>query len=59
MRYKEQKEALKTAVLNSKQAAWSKVCQDIDDDIWGMGYNIVMEKANMFPKINLDDDKQF
>lgn len=56
--YKQHRKKLKTAILKSKQLSWSKVCDDVDKDIWGMGYRLVMKNTKMYPRITLDDAKQ-
>lgn len=56
--YKSHRKALKTAIHKSKQRAWSKICDEMDEDIWGIGYKIVMKKAHLYPRVKLDDARQ-
>ncbi|KAJ8934071.1 hypothetical protein NQ314_013609, partial [Rhamnusium bicolor] len=47
-RYKESKKELQHAICKAKDTQWSKLCDEVEDDIWGQGYRIVMKK---FPAI--------
>lgn len=55
--YNEKRKALKNAIIGAKQEAWKKTCQEVDQDIWGMGYKIVYKKLNTMPRIKLNNEK--
>lgn len=47
--FQESKKKLKYAILRSKKACWKTVCDGIDRDLWGNGYNIVMKRLLGYP----------
>lgn len=55
--YKEAKRDLKTAINKQKKVEWEKLCDDLDNDIWGKGYQIVMKKLRLSPPKVLNDEK--
>ncbi|XP_056640907.1 uncharacterized protein LOC130447886 [Diorhabda sublineata] len=42
--YKEERARLKNAILRAKQVKWKRV---IEEDLWGLGYKIVMNKLSL------------
>ncbi|KAG8338135.1 hypothetical protein J6590_108393 [Homalodisca vitripennis] len=42
--YRENKNNLKKTIFEAKNRAWKEVCEEVDIDIWGLGYRIVMGK---------------
>lgn len=44
VKYKETKKKLKKEIQKAKGMAWDKLVNDIDRDIWGLGYKIVVGK---------------
>lgn len=56
--YKVSKRTLKIAIQNSKKAAWNKIRDELDADIWGLGYKIVMKHTKLYPQIKLHDARQ-
>lgn len=52
--YIQQKKALQTRIKNAKRDKWKELCDEVDADIWGNGYLIVMKGMTGFPpKIRL------
>lgn len=47
--YKTTKLALKNKIKSSKRQCWEKICAEVDSDIWGDGYKIVMKGLSGFP----------
>lgn len=41
--YRESKKELRNAIKNAKRDSWKKLCNDVDKDIWGDGYKLVMK----------------
>lgn len=39
--YKDKRRQLSRAINTAKRSAWSKICSDLDDDIWGTGFKMV------------------
>lgn len=56
--YKRHKKMLKNSIVKSKTSSWKKVCDQIDEDIWGLGYKIVMKNSKMYPMAKLEDSRQ-
>lgn len=56
--YKRHRKLLKNAIAKAKKSAWNKLCDEINEDIWGLGYKIVMKKTQMYPTVKLEDYKQ-
>lgn len=55
--YKASKKALRTSINKSKKECWKKLCAEVDGDIWGDGYKIVMSGMIGFPpRVNLPRD---
>lgn len=46
--HKEARRALKKSIRRSKQASFKKLCDDTDQNPWGMGYRVVMKKLSKF-----------
>lgn len=56
--YKESKKALRNAIKTAKRDSWKKLCNEVDKDIWGTGYKLVIKILNGFPtspKITMED----
>lgn len=56
--YRESKKELRNAIKNAKRDSWKKLCNDVDQDIWGDGYKLVMKMMNGFPpvqKLSIED----
>lgn len=47
--YTASKKELRNAIKKSKRNCWKKLCEDVDSDIWGDGYKIVMKGMLGFP----------
>lgn len=45
--YKEAKKKLKWEINESKREHWTRVCEEINQDIWGFGYKIVTKKLGV------------
>lgn len=47
--YSDSRKALRNCIKKSKRNCWRKLCNDVDRDIWGDGYKIVMKGMLGFP----------
>lgn len=47
--YMDWKHRLQRGIKKSKSEAWKAICGDVDRDIWGNGYKIVMKRMTGFP----------
>lgn len=47
--YKEAKTSLKEEINKSKRENWVKICEDVNEDVWGLGYKIVTGKIGHRP----------
>lgn len=47
--YLTSKKALRNAIKAAKRQCWKQLCEDVDQDIWGNGYRIVMKGMTGFP----------
>lgn len=56
--YRESRANLKIEIIEAKKRAWKKVLDEVDDDIWGKGYQIVMKRLKGTSSADLDDGKQ-
>lgn len=43
--YKGSKRVLRNKICEAKRASWKALCSQVDQDIWGDGYKIVMKRA--------------
>ncbi|KAJ8966142.1 hypothetical protein NQ314_003721 [Rhamnusium bicolor] len=50
--YKEARQRLRKKIKAVKRTSWKKLCNDIDCDIWGDGYKIIMKRLTGFPPDN-------
>lgn len=51
--YKKSRQTLRNSIKKSKREYWTRLCADVDRDIWGDGYKIVMKNMLGYPpKIN-------
>lgn len=46
--YQECKRRLKAAIRKSKNESWKHLCSEIDSDLWGQGFRIVMKRTSAF-----------
>lgn len=44
--YNTRKKHLRNAILNSQSSSWKKLCEDLNENVWGTGYKIVCKKIN-------------
>lgn len=42
--YKNKKKELNNGIRQSKKACWTKLCEELEADIWGQSYKIVMQR---------------
>ena len=56
--YRQSRADLKNAIMNAKEQAWKKVIEEVECDIWGRGYQIVMGKLKKAPTTILKDEQQ-
>ncbi|XP_074036343.1 uncharacterized protein [Leptinotarsa decemlineata] len=59
--YKKTKKRLRFAIKKAKKDCWKRLCEDVDYDIWGNGYKIVMKGMLGFetkPSLTLADMKE-
>lgn len=56
--YKEARLKLKKTIIEAKKKAWRTVIEEIENDIWGKGFQIVMKRLKHAPIINMTDEKQ-
>ena len=49
---------LKKAIIKAKNKAWSEVCREVENDIWGRGFKIVTGKISKRKSENLSDEEQ-
>lgn len=47
--HKAAKRELRGAIKRSKLRCWRELCRDVDDDPWGMGYKLVIQKLGARP----------
>lgn len=47
--YLKNKKSLRSSIRKAKKAFWKTVCEEVDKDVWGKGYQIVMKKMTGFP----------
>ncbi|VEN44415.1 unnamed protein product [Callosobruchus maculatus] len=47
--YKEMKKTLRKMILSAKKTCWKRLLADVDQDIWGKGYQIVVKRLNASP----------
>lgn len=45
--YRDSKRALKKGIVKSKKAQFGKLLEEINNDLWGYGYRIVMKNLNL------------
>lgn len=50
--YKVAKKKLTTMIRKAKELKWKELCDDIETDIWGLGYKIVMKRLGV-PQVAL------
>lgn len=56
--YKDAKSTLKKMIRKEKYNGWKKLCNELEEDIWGQGYKIVCSKFKGKPTNNLDNETQ-
>lgn len=47
--YLARRKTLRIAIKRAKRLCWKQVCEEVDKDIWGKGYQIVMKGIMGFP----------
>lgn len=55
-KYLETKRLMKRTVQKEKNACWAKLCDELNDDIWGKAYKIVTKKILPNPKLTLNKE---
>ncbi|KAJ8980685.1 hypothetical protein NQ317_006081, partial [Molorchus minor] len=56
--YKDLKRDLNRMIREAKKDCWKKLCQELDNNIWGMAYKIVAKKLNSLTPYEIDDDRK-
>lgn len=56
-RYKEAKRDLKAEIEKEKKKAWRELCEELENDIWGKGYQIVTGKFCQKPRTRLGKEE--
>lgn len=56
--YLNAKKELRKAILLSQTSAWKKICEDLNDNIWGTGYKIVCKKLNLLSTKHIPTDEK-
>lgn len=56
--YKKAKSQLVKEIEAAKREAWRKLCDDLDQDVWGKGYKIVTGKLGTQRPITLTENEQ-
>lgn len=56
--YKEHRTILKNLIKDSKIKCWRKLVNDLQDDIWGTGYQIIMKRLGRKNTPNITDEKR-
>jgi len=57
-KYKENKLTLKKLITREKENSWKKLCDNLENDIWGKGYKIACAKLATKPRPYLDKHTQ-
>lgn len=57
-RYYELKEELRREINVEKQKKWSELCNDLNRDVWGLGYKIVCKKFKFFSNKKLEVEEK-
>lgn len=47
--YQQARKALKIAILTAKEKSWSKLCEAVENDPWGLPYRLVTKKLSTHP----------
>ncbi|KAL1487808.1 hypothetical protein ABEB36_015563 [Hypothenemus hampei] len=55
--YKGLKKELKKLISKEKEKAWRGLLEELDDDVWGKGYQIITRKLKTTPKISLTKEE--
>lgn len=56
--YTNTRKELRIAIAKAKEAAWGNLCETVENDVWGNGYKLVMNKLNLRPQINMDKEQK-
>lgn len=57
--YKENRRNLKKAIFKRKAECWTKLCNDLNGDIWGEGYKIVMRSLKQrLPRLDISRERR-
>lgn len=54
--YKDAKKFLKREITKAKKEAWEKVCEEVEQDVWGEGYGIVTDKVRKRNKVMEEEE---
>ncbi|XP_034839849.1 uncharacterized protein [Maniola hyperantus] len=55
--YKEAKFILQKLIIKAKDKCWEGICEEVDQDVWGLGYKIVTKKLKGHPPIQISMNK--
>ena len=56
--YVEARRRLRTAIKLEKDRAWNEILEDLDNDVWGLGYKIVLRKLKFANTPSLTTQQQ-
>ncbi|CAH2226409.1 jg10228 [Pararge aegeria aegeria] len=56
--YKEAKLLLQRLIIKSKNKSWEAVCEEVDQDVWGLGYKIVTKKLKGNPAVQISNENK-
>lgn len=57
--YKDKRKQLSRSIAKGKMDCWRKLCDEVEEDVWGDGYKITMKSLNQnFPKTDIERDRR-
>nr|CAH7755103.1 unnamed protein product [Callosobruchus chinensis] len=56
--YASAKKELNRLISASKKSCWEKLCENINEDIWGQGYKIALKSLNLLSPYDIDGEKK-
>lgn len=57
--YKERRRNLKKGINKNKTESWRKLCEDLEDDVWGEGFKIVMRSLKQkYPRLEIARERR-
>lgn len=56
--YYAKKKELRNKICESRETEWRKLCEELNNDIWGAGYKIVCKKFKINSTINLPTEEK-